>query len=643
MIQWFYSLTTAITLATITVALWLGLFLVTRAGRSQRVWLAALTVWTVGFWFLFDVLQASNPSYGGLIWLLWLAQGIKFAPTFWFHLSHDLRVESGALARWQVSLGRVIILLCYALTLFQILDTSRRFGSTLYPEQSPSYVLFLALLIILPPWTMWNFYQARAQMRLPLLRHQLRHLLVATAVAYVGGLYAALGIYLDWNLPRFPSYAIWGTCIILLGYGVVKYDALLEGRSIQRDALYSSVGVGVVTLVYSVVAVSLWTAGAISLSALAIFLICAVITHTLSDGGRTILDRLFYRGHLRQLRTDLRSLAREAGAENTLTDQLYLVLETVCETIGAREGFIAIRRPSDEQLNVIVSNDARWRDRQFATHILEANEPIDLLASQQPARQELQPMAMLVPLADDLTQNGALVLGSKLSGAPYSSEDLDYLETVAHQLAVMIESYMQQEGRVQHLEQVMEEYRERERSLQQQVQQLVVGRVAVPSSPSNIDEETMTTLTEDALRHLHDYAYLGEHELAKLQVVSHYLPVAAGADGAGPKVAVVTYLDQGKALHTLLLRAVEQLRPAGAESPASEVPSREWHHYLILRDSYLQGQLTRDIMARLYIGEGTYNRARRRALRSVAKIIREMERQIQQNGAENGGIDQGGL
>ena len=36
-------------------------------------------------------------------------------------------------------------------------------------------------------------------------------------------------------------------------------------------------------------------------------------------------------------------------------------------------------------------------------------------------------------------------------------------------------------------------------------------------------------------------------------------------------------------------------------------------------------------------------RARRRALRSVAKIIREMERQIQQNGAENGAIDQGGL
>ena len=44
-----------------------------------------------------------------------------------------------------------------------------------------------------------------------------------------------------------------------------------------------------------------------------------------------------------------------------------------------------------------------------------------------------------------------------------------------------------------------------------------------------------------------------------------------------------------------------------------------------LHGSYVQGELTREIMARLYIGEGTYNRTRRRALRSVAKAIQEIE------------------
>ena len=34
-------------------------------------------------------------------------------------------------------------------------------------------------------------------------------------------------------------------------------------------------------------------------------------------------------------------------------------------------------------------------------------------------------------------------------------------------------------------------------------------------------------------------------------------------------------------------------------------------------------------MAKLYIGEGTFNRARRRAIRGVARALEEMEREAQ--------------
>jgi signal transduction protein with GAF and PtsI domain len=238
-------------------------------------------------------------------------------------------------------------------------------------------------------------------------------------------------------------------------------------------------------------------------------------------------------------------------------------------------------------------------------------------------------MALIVPLADNRRQHGALVLGNKISGAPYRSEDLDYLETVGPQLAGMIDAAQQQETRAAQLEQVVEEYRAREREMQQQMQQLVAVAPPGHGGQSDLDDETMTTLTEDALRHLYDYAYLGEHELAKLKVLSQFLPLQAAARNQRPTLGGLTHVDQGKALQTLLLQAVNQLRPEGAEPPTSAVPSREWHNFLILHDSYLQGELTRDIMARLYIGEGTYNRTRRRALRSVAKTIQEMERQVQ--------------
>ena len=645
---WLYPTTIFVNLVALTVSLWLSLFLITRAGRSRSVWLATLTLWSVGTWFLYNGLQSSLPNYSELLWLLWLGQGIKFAPALWFHLAYQVRRQTGDMNRGEINLCRLALLASYTISAAQVLDTARQFPSMIMPDEVlsatyfagrtyvPSYLLFLLLLLALPLWTIWNFYQARASTRVPLLRRQLRHLLLATAVAQVGALYAGFAIYYAWTVPAWPSHAILGLSIVMLGYGVVKFDALLEGRSVYRDALYSSVGIGMVTLCYGLVALVLLMADAMTQPALVTILVFAVITHTLSDAGRTILDRLFYRGHLRQLRTDLRQLANEAGTGNTLAERLGLVLDTVRQRLGVAEGFIAVHQQPSDLFHVTASSEARWRDHYLPSATVATSELVDLLESVVPAHSELTPMTLLVPLAVIGSQNGALVLGARVAGTPYGPEDLDYLETVGHQLALMIETAKQQEGRVQQLEQMMDEYRTRERSLQQQVQQLVTEPVSSPDLPApsinrdrpGFDEETLTALTEDALRHLHDFAYLGEHRLASLQAINLYLPVSAAPTGAGA-TALITHLDQGKALQTLLIRTVEQLRPGGASPAAHVVPTREWHPYLILHDSYIQGDLTRDIMARLYIGEGTYNRARRRALRSVAKSLQEMERQLE--------------
>src|SRR5262245_19761895 len=123
------SITIGILLAVITVSLWLGLFLVTRGGRSRRVWLAAFTMWSVGSWFFYDVLQMNLPNYTEMIWLLWFGQLIKFAPTFWFQLSYQLSLDRNTLRPWQRKLGAIVIVVAYALTLYNIWDTSRYFGT----------------------------------------------------------------------------------------------------------------------------------------------------------------------------------------------------------------------------------------------------------------------------------------------------------------------------------------------------------------------------------------------------------------------------------------------------------------------------------------------------------------------------------
>ena len=46
---------------------------------------------------------------------------------------------------------------------------------------------------------------------------------------------------------------------------------------------------------------------------------------------------------------------------------------------------------------------------------------------------------------------------------------------------------------------------------------------------------------------------------------------------------------------------------------------------MILHSAYFEDVPNRDIMSRLYISEGTFNRTRRAALRAVTQTLEEME------------------
>jgi hypothetical protein len=118
------------------------------------------------------------------------------------------------------------------------------------------------------------------------------------------------------------------------------------------------------------------------------------------------------------------------------------------------------------------------------------------------------------------------------------------------------------------------------------------------------------------LRNLDDYSELADNPLAELSLVQSSLPKSQ-----------VTHLERGKAVHVVLHEAIGKLRPA--TTPPSNPPGREWYSYLILREAYIEGTSNRDIMQKLYISEGTFNRTRRTAIRSLARAIGEMEASAQ--------------
>ncbi|MCC7355082.1 MAG: GAF domain-containing protein [Anaerolineae bacterium] len=621
---WLPTITTFINLLSMAGSLWLGFYLVTRSPHRPLPWLAALSLWSLASLFLRNILVIHLPASETLNRLR-LVGVIGLA--FWFHLTLLLvprRHDRVAQATAYPAIRAGMIGLAYGLSFLVILSNFFAPGSVLTPSLSPVYIsgrasgafnpYIILYMLVFGSFAIYNLVQGRAHARHASQKRILTSMLVVTSPPLLAGLYLTLGPRISPTLPVFPADAIMGVSMLLLGYNVARYNALIEGRTVERDALYSMMGTGVAVAVYAVVVLLLYLNGHASVLTLVLILGCVIVSHSLYDGVRTALDRLFYRGQFRQLRANLRLLSREAGTGQDLTAQLRSTLGALCYILHVQKGFIALRRGDIYIVELAEGTDLTGR--RFPPSALDATE---ITALPHPRSViDLNDMVWIVPLAVGGAQIGVLVLGAKQADQPYKDEDLELLDDVADQISTAIYASQLQEGYAQTINEMVASFRERERTLQWQMQSLLARPAAEPWPVlGGMDEEKFIACVEECLRNLHDFAYLGEHALAQLKAIHRQLDHQKN----GP----VTHVDRGRALREFLLQTLEKLRPSGREPTEDDVPAREWHQFIILRDAYVQGKLTRDVMNRLYISEPTFHRTRRRAVRSVAKMLHEME------------------
>jgi hypothetical protein len=646
MAEFLALLATLVNLLGLAVTLSLGFYIVTRTLGSRLSWLAALTLWSVSCFFLHNTLVISQLQAG---LLPWLRAAAVLALAFGFHLLLLLpperhrphldfflpclhlpgRAWARMGARWPAA-ERFAVPLVYGLALAMIfagvfplaapatdvLDSavylSDRVTGPLYPV-SIFYLLLLSALALLHLWQrrQLNINSKQGFFHDPLL--------LAIVLVTLGGLYLSVGAWLGLKLPSFPGDAAVGVAAVLLGYAVARHNALVAGISIRRDLLYLGLAIGSFTVFYVVVAEILYLGGhRFSTLTLILLVVVAISSLMLYDGLRTTIDRLFYREQFRQFRANLRALARETGVGQSLADRLQAALAGLCRTLQLDRGIIALRE--GDAFLCVAALQAGQVGHQFPLPALAAEEMVSLPRADTPGPEGF---ALLLPIYDGETQVGALAVNSKETGEPYSEEDLLFLEDVADQLATVVRDTHLQEENTQAISSMVADFRDRERALQRQMQQLLAERDAKPRPVlEGVSDKQFVSLLEDALRRLHDYPYLGEHPLAQLAVVDWYLRDCAEG--------FVTHLDRGKALSEAITRALSKLRPEEQEPDRHAIAPREWHSFLVLHDAYVLGELNRDIMSRLYIGEGTFNRTRRSALRGVAKALQEMERETRQ-------------
>jgi hypothetical protein len=609
-----YQVTYTVNFLSLMLALWLGLYLVTRNPRAPTAWLTALTLWSLGGLFM-NILLALNPppvpafrpsglrfifpfwpsgmfEQGANAWL----QGWSVAPSiaFWHHATMLLRPGRMNAWRWtRVILAYLVAIAGIEVQAFTQILFSVEGGDPLYLNSlhaGPLYPVFGAALIGLTAMSVVNLARSASVAPNEIIRRQLMTLVTATAIT---GLIAPVSLVssgLDlFPMPMVVMSGVLAVFVGMVGYGIARYSALVRNHTINRDFFYNLLGILVITGVYTGATWVLVFAYEAPKVIVILVPLLGVLTHTLLNAASIFLDRLFYRGETRRLRANLQQLRRLAGESENMKVMLGEILAALCAPIKATYGLILLHQ---EEAAVQIAQ-FRWRGDplELPSSRLASDDILHLPPRHFP--NPLEEAALLVPLYIDSRQVGTLLLGRPVNGLQYTNDDVEALLYPADQIAGTLQLHSRTSD---HLDQVA---------------QLAN---APPSAPVHQNSIPVNSI-ELALRNLSDYAFLADSPLGDLNIVRGRM--------IGERK---THIERGKAVHAVVLEALEKMRP-GPEVPREPVP-REWFPYVILHDAYVGGIQNRDIMGKLYISEGTFNRTRRSAIRSLARAIAEMENTI---------------
>ncbi|MFN2133018.1 MAG: GAF domain-containing protein [Anaerolineae bacterium] len=605
--------TSLVDLLALAASLWLGLYIVTRNPRARISWLASLTLWSLSGYFLDSFLHLNRPHEQMLAW--WTGWTVLLSAPLWLHLCVLLTHRESTWHRYLAWSGYLwaVVLVVAELATGDVLGVLSGEPFVYATAQQPGrwYPAVFALLVVAPLISIGLLYRAGRSDGRP-LAGQRDVLVSATALALAGGLYLTSSVWFSLRVAILPGQVALALALILLGYGVARYNALVEGRSTTADFAYALVAILAVIAVYLLVTYVSYRVFEIPFAVFIFVLMLVIVTHSLYEWGVTTLERLFFRRRYQQLRADLRAFAQEAEAED-VEPLMSAILRSLCESVGCTQGWIALADGMDSQVTAYPAGQ-RMPQSEVLREVPDEVRYLDEAV----LRETGLSAAVIVPLLAGGEALGTIVLVQRDGAAGWDEpRHRELLESVADQVASAVIVARQQRATAEQIELAVHAFREREHMLRQELQAAIAAGSA--TGGEELSAARLRPLIEDALRHLYDYAYLGEQELADLTVTGTYV------EG---EVDVVTNLDRGRALSQMLVDVIEKLRPPG---PIPTLPAREWEQYTILHDAYVIGTLNREIMAKLYISESSFNRARRRAVRGVARAVAEMERAMRRN------------
>jgi len=300
----------------------------------------------------------------------------------------------------------------------------------------------------------------------PLTRQKAKVVIYGSTVTCLTGIIGICGVSL---FKILSIYWLLGLVIpacmlpISVGYAIVNHNLFDVDLFIRRSASYFLVsGIAVMMFLALVALFSLAlqkiTGQSSQIAAVLSTLLLVAGLRPLKDRIDRAIDRRFFREKCEYQQT-IQKASEYLVTIIELNELLQKLLDTVMGAIKIERGGILLRQDSPAQFESAV---ARGYEIPYTLKPLEPNHPIILALESKPRAfqindvqefDEFQPhreyilkimnnlgIVLVIPIFFEKRLIGILGLGAKKSGAWYSSEDIDLLQTLMNQTAVSIEN-----------------------------------------------------------------------------------------------------------------------------------------------------------------------------------------------------------
>lgn len=411
-----------------------------------------------------------------------------------------------------------------------------------------------------------------------------KYFLVTSIFPVASVIYGVASLGSPTPAPRIIQDTLAFCGVFVLGLSVARHQTWTERRATLQDFPLTTVST---LLLAGIVTYLAWIWGA-PVQGLATVTALIILAIGFYDLTREFLERQRMRNES-QFRRQLRQLESESDGESALKSRLQEGLELLCQTLNVPGGFVAIRQ--GDEFIVMVSRFSVPVGSVLSKSLVACDDVTE------PHSDQLPLIALLAPSFEGPTQVAVVGIRRPRSRMEISSGNLELLAEASDHIGTIVTLSNVQSGQENRISTVIAESQQKADEINSATEDLI-------DSISRDPDVDFVKLVEDGLRHLPDTITLGQSPLAAILGVE-----------------AETHIERGKELQQLLINSIELLKPSEKRPP--EPLPRIWYNHAVLHDAYVEGVQNREIMARLYISEGTFNRTRRNAIRGMARLLVE--------------------